>query len=472
MPILKARLKDLILDERESTIMTQAANAGATSILVDDNSGISQNDLLFCGQLGSEATETLKVTGAVTYGTALTVGAPPTGYASGIIFNHPAGTPVYKVDYDQVEFYRATTVDGSKTLLATVTIQPDDLYTRYDDTANTTGYAFFRFKNSISGAVSTYSDGVSYSGYQDLSLFTIRTRTRRYLTDKDGRPITFFTDGEINDAINDAIRDIAAELRLPNFQTQYSFSTIANQINYDLSTWTDSDGNPAYWGGVYDITWQTQPLVKIDEKTYNDLNWNANSTGTPYNYFIRGKQVLMWPTAGSAAQTTALNGAISATDATITVDSTSGFAPKGRFIVDSEVISYSAATATAFTGCTRGIEGTTAASHLDNAVVTSRDIIITFFQRPQKLVQQTDISQIEDPDLVAVVTAQALAFNRVPDDKGLMDRFTQRRDMKVKLYMNMFGTQYADNFGRAKRKGEVLRNTLYWPALNNPPNVS
>lgn len=471
MALLKARLKDLILQDRESGILTKACTASDASITVDDNSGMAVSDLMFLGQLGSEATETLKVT-SVTGGTLLGFGGTPTAYNTGAVFNHPPGTPFYRVDYDQVEFYRAASLTGSKTLLATVTIQPDDLYARYDDTSNTTGYAFFRFKNSITSAVSTYSDGVSYGGYADLSLYTIRTRVRRYMTDKDGKPITFFSDGELNDAINDAIRDIAAELRLPNFQTQYSFSTVANQINYDLGSWTDADGNPAYWGSVYDLTWQTQPLVKIDEKTYNDLNWNANSTGTPYNYFIRGKNILMWPTAGSAAQTTQLNGAIGATDTSITVDSTSGFAPKGRFIIDSEVISYSTATSTAFTGCTRGIEGTTAAAHLDDATVTNRDIIVTFFQRPQKLAQETDISQIEDPDLVAVVASQSLAFTRMPDDKGLMDRFTSRRVEKMKLYMNMFGTQYADNFGRAKRKQEVLRNTLYWPALNNPPNVS
>ena len=63
-----------------------------------------------------------------------------------------------------------------------------------------------------------------------------------------------------------------------------------------------------------------------------------------------------------------LNGAIDADDTTITVDATTGFPRTGEagyIVIDSEKITYTGKTSTTFTGCTRGADGTTAASHLD-----------------------------------------------------------------------------------------------------------
>lgn len=68
--------------------------------------------------------------------------------------------------------------------------------------------------------------------------------------------------------------------------------------------------------------------------------------------------------------TTALNGGISNVDVTVTVVSTTGFPATGTFLVGTELITYSGLTPTTFTGCTRGQQGTTAASHLTGAVVT------------------------------------------------------------------------------------------------------
>jgi Tfp pilus assembly protein PilX len=69
---------------------------------------------------------------------------------------------------------------------------------------------------------------------------------------------------------------------------------------------------------------------------------------------------------------TAINDAdgITAGDTTITVDSTTGFAPFGRIAIESELINYTAITATTFTGAQRGVDGTTAAAHADNIAVS------------------------------------------------------------------------------------------------------
>lgn len=71
--------------------------------------------------------------------------------------------------------------------------------------------------------------------------------------------------------------------------------------------------------------------------------------------------------ANNAAST--LSGAIDDSVTTITVASTGSFAASGVIAIENELISYTAKTATDFTGCTRGFEGTAAASHLDTTAV-------------------------------------------------------------------------------------------------------
>jgi len=67
--------------------------------------------------------------------------------------------------------------------------------------------------------------------------------------------------------------------------------------------------------------------------------------------------------------------------ATITVDSTTGYATSGKIIIDDEIISYTGKSSTTFTGCTRGVANTTATHHLDNALVapsTKPQTVTTF----------------------------------------------------------------------------------------------
>jgi len=69
--------------------------------------------------------------------------------------------------------------------------------------------------------------------------------------------------------------------------------------------------------------------------------------------------------------TTQLDGALNNSDTTITVDATVAFPTTGRINIGTELITYTGKTGTTFTGCVRGVNGSTAASHLDNAIVTN-----------------------------------------------------------------------------------------------------
>ena len=64
----------------------------------------------------------------------------------------------------------------------------------------------------------------------------------------------------------------------------------------------------------------------------------------------------------------ALNGALTASATTVTYDSPTDEVPaSGHLLVDNEILSFTGKTAMTLTGVTRGVNGTTAAAHLDNA---------------------------------------------------------------------------------------------------------
>jgi hypothetical protein len=73
----------------------------------------------------------------------------------------------------------------------------------------------------------------------------------------------------------------------------------------------------------------------------------------------------------SGTATTLLNGTINSSVTTVVVTSTTGFGTTGTILIGSELITYSGKTSTDFTGCTRGVNGTTAASHTTGVIVTN-----------------------------------------------------------------------------------------------------
>ena len=79
--------------------------------------------------------------------------------------------------------------------------------------------------------------------------------------------------------------------------------------------------------------------------------------------------------AGGAIAPTALindGDGITNSDTTITFDTAIGTFPEnGTVFIEDEQISYTATTSTTLTGCTRGVNGTTAATHNNNAVITA-----------------------------------------------------------------------------------------------------
>tara|TARA_Y100000004_G_C8901864_1_gene406761 strand:+ start:104 stop:1030 length:927 start_codon:yes stop_codon:yes gene_type:complete len=122
---------------------------------------------------------------------------------------------------------------------------------------------------------------------------------------------------------------------------RYSIPTNAKHVDYEtFRVSKDSDLGTA--GGA---------LTVMDYKEYLDLHVTQEDDVTA----------------------TLLNGSLNSSATTITVDSTTGFSSTGTLYIESEQITYTGTSSTTFTGCTRGANSTTAASHSDDVRVAQFD---------------------------------------------------------------------------------------------------
>ena len=128
-----------------------------------------------------------------------------------------------------------------------------------------------------------------------------------------------------------------------------------DMIKYNLNASTywlltrDSINIVTLWGSVFkahDVEWTGSDLKVFKD----DMYWSGDING-------------IWKTI-----TTLLDWSITDTDTTITVDSTTGYPTAWDLVIESEVITYTWTTATTFTGCTRWVNSSIAASHSDNRI--------------------------------------------------------------------------------------------------------
>lgn len=522
--IFLARNAELTKNREKTYLTASVAVAGTTLTVKAVNTNAWTNaDYIIVGEIGAKNAEITNINAAVANGTSITTAA--------LIYAHSIDEPVYRIDYNQIQFFQDTVTDATKDatwitahqLSTTKDIQPDDEFTRYEDTVNTTGYGFIRFKNSTTTTYSSFSDAIPYTGYTPKSLGRMIRMVRRHLNEPDVEAID---DEDIMEEINEKQRDVAHERLWPFYEDIFSASTVKYQRVYGISSFI-ADGK------VHALTCKSTPLIKIDKVRDDILHWDTAAIGEPTHFGIWNNDIRLYPTPDSDANTDTLDGAITASATIILLDSTLGFQAEGRVIIDSEVISYtnlnlstkldgthtavvttitvdsttnfpSAGTitigseditytgtgATTFTGCTRGansttavaysdeepvsattlngcirgLEMTTAATHSDATTVTDRDIIYSGHREPDELVDTSDETNIPDPMVLVYGSAMELAIGKL-GDQVLHDRFKMKYDQSLDRLRDKFGRKATYAFYRIKDKEEVVTDTN---RLRNP----
>lgn len=253
-----------IVDGYERSYLTSAISAGVAAVSVKNNDRFVINNRIMLGEMGRERSEIVTVTGAVTSGTALTVGTT--------VFSHDAEDPVIVMRFDQVKFYRSTTGEsGAYSLLATVAMDVDnyDFKTKYDDT---TGLATYYYKvsyyNSITAVESTLSDPIIGAGFGRSSVGFMIDEILREVSDENEQ---FTNRDEILGWFNEVNDDLLTRVRKP-----YGFlhtRTVKNRTAQDAS-------------GAGTVLAYPDDMWKFDFMRYTFVDPNVNPT-TSTSYPVR-----------------------------------------------------------------------------------------------------------------------------------------------------------------------------------------
>lgn len=307
MPILRIDNRPL-LEGKEHTFLSVAAAAADATLTVSDIEGIAVGQYLLIGDFGVEKSEITRVhTSTAPSGSTVTL-------ATAISFAHAVGTKVTQIDYNQVEFSRATTVAGSKSVLSTEAVEADDTHTTYNDTTNSTGYGFGRYKNSASTTYSSYSGAIPYAG---LSTNSVRKMKDAALGITSEKISSLITDDFLLTELNNWQQDITRQKNWSFEQTSATDTVVSGQNAYPIST-VISDLKHVHEG---------QAIIQMRIKNYERLEYidkrefdNA-MTNTIY---------------------TTLNGAVLDAASTITLTDSSDFGETGTIVIGSDEITFTA----------------------------------------------------------------------------------------------------------------------------------
>lgn len=181
--LFKVDNNDVIKDVK-STYLTSKADATNITLTVQNIAGAATSGYVIMGKIGSENTELVQIhTLTSPTGSTITL-------TGAISFSHATNTKIYFIDYNQIEFSRATTSGGSKSVLTTSAITPDEKFTIYNDTTNSTGYGYVRFKNSTTSVYSNYSDEQIYASLAHNSIGKIIDRVFRKSGEEEGQALS------------------------------------------------------------------------------------------------------------------------------------------------------------------------------------------------------------------------------------------------------------------------------------------
>jgi hypothetical protein len=132
-----------------------------------------------------------------------------------------------------------------------------------------------------------------------------------------------------------------------------------------------------------------------------DILYRYNISGIPevVAQEVRANQtVISWnPQPNQDGNTTQLNGAIGAVDTTLVCDDASAFQDLGRIQIDNEIMMFSQvdSTGTSITGLIRGVGGTKAVAHADNAPIQELGLWLTGFRYPSSYNPGDSIQQLD-----------------------------------------------------------------------------
>ena len=316
-------LNDFIIYGRPKSFLNSSVDSGSSTITVFSIKGFSEgNYYVLIGEISSGNAELIKIHASTApSGNTITL-------ASNTANSHDANEPVYFCNFNQIEFSRAVTATGDKSVLATNAIDPTKKYTVYCDATNTSGYAFARFKNSDASTYSSYSASAPYA---NAAFNTIEYIINETMTEIGTEFTDKLTPTRCINFINEGLRDIR---RYKNkISWAQSFNAVLGQTEQGAFRF-DAPSD------IYD-KYSFKAIEAIR------LGGEQNLIKTDPNYFFN---VVL-----EDVHFTQVRTAASAGDTTLEIDNSYDFADDGSVTVGTQTLTYTGVTRSETAGVLTGI---------------------------------------------------------------------------------------------------------------------
>ncbi len=301
--------------EGNNSSFLEADVTSGVSTLSANGTFFSANQYIITGQPGSEKSEIIQISGVPT-ATAITL-------IGNTAFPHNRGDVITFIEYNQIEPQRSTDSGANYSALTKIDINPQVAETYLQRTGDaTTDYYKYRFYNSTSGLYSGYSDPVIASGYDDNSVYAIKSRA---LTQMGEKITDLITDNFLNDALNEARRIV-----------DMGTATV-DGVSQRVLRWSFRTKFNTNIGDIISGTWKIAvPTDLRDRNTYkNILGLRIGRSNWPcvYQDQVRFRQNYL-----NVGHTT-LNGAITTIDTSIILTSSGDLDGSGAIVVAAQNIS-------------------------------------------------------------------------------------------------------------------------------------
>lgn len=284
------------------TNLSQDYSSG-TTLNVDSSTSFKSGNYILVGELGLEKTELTNLTASPPTSTSITVSA--------LSYSHPAGTPIFYLNWDKFELSYRTSSTGTWTVYGSMpaNLAYDSLSTEYRDTSATSTYQWrYRYYSTENSAYSDYSDVIGTTGWSRKSVGYMVREIRKIVNDPESKTVS---DTEIIRFLN-AAQDKVFTLYdrwwfLEKVGT--SIPTVVGQKTYPLPSDFGRMHLVAfqYVNGSNDITYNLREISNIEYDYETRDNNAANNDDIKYYSIYPGDStsptgyIKIWPKPYTAA---------------------------------------------------------------------------------------------------------------------------------------------------------------------------
>lgn len=282
--------------------LTSNYSSGVSTLNVTATAPYVANDFILIGEMGQENSEIFRIGSISTSGDIVLQTAAGVGATT--LYGHPESSKVYKIDYNQVNFYRTAalgtiadetpTFSANTSLSGWLSLTPQSWYTTYNDTTYSTGFGWFVLRNSITLEASTNSNAIPYSGFAAQTVASVFADVDSLLNVTELKLISV---SEKFAWVNEALTLLKNKLNLTN--TEYTVSTtqtltiVSGTAEYQL---------PSDFSDIVEIT----DGLNTSTTTGGPIPFMSVSKALSYDgdtvfYYLRGRYLGIVPTPTASA---------------------------------------------------------------------------------------------------------------------------------------------------------------------------